>query len=779
MDAATVKVYDRHAADFASRYAQADVTALHRLLLRYLVPGSRVLEIGCGSGRDAAFLAGNGFAVTATDPSPAMLAAARAAVPGLALAARSGQHYPPAIRFVQAAFPLPAGEASPGEGFDAVTALAVAMHIPDLELFEFAFQVRGLLRAGGTFILSASTGRPGLDATGRDPQGRLFRERPADELRLLFERLGFRFVAQHDTTDGLGREPIRWFTLVLRLESTAGDRPVDQIETIINRDKKDATYKLALLRALCDIAQNQHQLARWHPDGTVSVPLGIVAEKWLYYYWPLIDTDEGLLIPQKRGLERRKPIAFRRDLTALARHFRGPGYRGLSDFHAAYQSEGLDPVARQLTDAVLNRIANTIVVGPVTFASQGDFSFVGHRTARQRCHTPEGVVSALGHIHFRADAWREMCLLGHWIGEAIILRWAELTHEISERQVPIAVVLERLLAHPQTERDVHASRELFKALSGLTCVWTNNALSPQRLNVDHVIPFSLWHNNDLWNLVPADGRVNNEKRDRLVARDLLTGSRDRIIACWQVQRSHMPRRFDVELSRTLLGRNQAEPQWEKPAFAALVEAVETLALQRGVERWEPGLAASARQQRRPAASAAPAPVRQDVSEEPGEVWPPAPLPYTELREGEPFYSALPLVAELAAGPLSAGFEAGTLDAWTEFEWVRIPAAVARPRRFVVRVTGDSMEPTLRAGDLVVFEYHRTLREAGRIVIVADFDPGTLAGECAVKRLRAEAGGLWIVSDNPTYPARKLAESAGRYPILGVAVWNLTQGRACK
>jgi phage repressor protein C with HTH and peptisase S24 domain len=156
-----------------------------------------------------------------------------------------------------------------------------------------------------------------------------------------------------------------------------------------------------------------------------------------------------------------------------------------------------------------------------------------------------------------------------------------------------------------------------------------------------------------------------------------------------------------------------------------------------------------------------------------------PLPFSCLSEGEPFRSALPLVANLAAGPLAAGFEAATLDAWTEFDWVRVPTEHARTARFVVRITGDSMEPTLSRGDLVVFEYHRTLREAGRIVIVADFQGGTETGEYAVKRLKAEADGLWIVSDNPAYPPQRLAGSLEDYPILGVGVRNLTQRCACR
>lgn len=221
MDAATVNVYDGHAAEFARRYAEADAAALQQLLLRYLTPGSRVLDIGCGSGRDAAFLAANGYRVTATDAAAAMLAVARPNAVRLASDVMPRLACPADVRLLQAAFPLPAGAALLAERFDAVVALAVVMHLPDRELFEFAFQVRSLLEKGGTLILSASTGRPGLDGSGRDDSGRLFRERPAGELRLLFERLGFRLVAEHDSADGLGRPLLRWVTLVLRLDAVA------------------------------------------------------------------------------------------------------------------------------------------------------------------------------------------------------------------------------------------------------------------------------------------------------------------------------------------------------------------------------------------------------------------------------------------------------------------------------------------------------------------------------------------------------------------------------
>lgn len=774
MDPRTVNAYDAQAAAFAARYASADVSAFHRLLLAHLPPAARVLEIGCGSGRDAAFLASHGFRVVATDPSAAMLAAFQSAIS-------------PNLQLACASFPLPPDHVLLADRFDAVVAMAVVMHIPDADLFEFAYQVRQMLAPGGTVILSTSEGRE-VDAESRDAQGRLFRERPPAELVLLFERLGFRLVHRDDNADGLGRSGLRWTTLVLRLDSATGTRPVDQIETIINRDRKTATYKLALLRALCDIAQTSHHHVRWHGGDTVSVPLGLVAERWLYAYWPILDAGIG----QMRG---RGAVAFKAAMQSLTEEFRPVG--GLDAFHSAFLRNELTPRQKSAVDATLNKIAATIVVGPVTHAGgalEEDvpfFTHVGRQTARGKCATTQGAIDHLGRIHFRAEVWRELCLVGHWIGEAILLRWAELTHEITGKAVPVATVLEKLLVRPETKRDVDLASSLYASFANLQCVWTGQALRPTGTDgkgfvVDHVIPFSLWHNNELWNLLPAAAKVNGEKSDRIVTRNTLRAAEERVIHDWQEVRRREPCRFDAEVSRTLLGRNAPESQWERPAFAALLDAVELVAIQRGVPRWEAIVAAPERvvesgtQELRkgrttpstravPAVSpcSIPSPNLQSLIQ--NHQSPSLPhLSLADLSDDEPFRLALPIVADLAAGPLAAGFAAGTLDAWSEFDWCRVPANLAGPRRFLVRITADSMEPTLHVGDLAVFEYHRTPRQDGQVVIVADTSDGDAV--CAVKRYRADASDHWhFTSDNPVRPGIDLDKNEVPYPILGTFV----------
>lgn len=56
---------------------------------------------------------------------------------------------------------------------------------------------------------------------------------------------------------------------------------------------------------------------------------------------------------------------------------------------------------------------------------------------------------------------------------------------------------------------------------------------------------------------------------------------------WETLKSAAEARFLVETERCLIRGWYDIDNWQVPAFAGLVENVESLALQRGLARWEP------------------------------------------------------------------------------------------------------------------------------------------------------------------------------------------------
>jgi len=742
MDADTLKAYEKHAGDLADKYESVEMDELHQLLLRYLPKSGELLEIGFGSGRETAFLAKHGYHITAVDSSRSMLNYAAAKHPEIAdsLSIKS--------------FPLNQDDPLLKRKFNGIICLAVLMHIPNHDLFEMAQQAGLLLKQGGTLILSFSTNRSDLYGN-HDDLGRLYIERPTEQIQLLFERLGFRLITLRKESDSLSRDLV-WHILVMEnATNSPGHRSVDQIESVISKDQKDATYKLALLRALCAIAQTEGQTVSWANDGFVEIPLGLIAEKWLFYYWPIValDRDDGkVVMPQKRGMEERMPIAFRKAMRTLIRAY---GDRGLNAIYSDYKSASVPGELGVLLDQAIRSIANTIVTGPVAYTGGGRhpyFGYVGGNKTRARCVDPRITCERLGRVRVPAEMWREMCLIGQWIGESLILRWAELTYEITDGRVSIQSVIDRLLEQPDPDRDVKLARDVYETATGLTCVWTDEPLCMD-WHVDHAVPFSVWHNNDLWNLFPCSRKANTQKSNKVVTIDLLHKRRENIIQCWELMHSNAEDRFSIEISRSLL-HDSGMSNWESRAFNGLVENVETVAIQRGCERWD-GLRCKEPRKRYKATNVSP-----------------RFLSYSEVEKFA-FSTALPYVGDLAAGQWQSGFFFASLDECRNAKWLVVSQKLGGKGRFIIKVDGDSMEPTFRRGDLLVFQYHRTPRQDGQVVIalLADTIDG-VEPQVAVKRIRQDRHNWRIISDNPAFPEQTLSKEQFPYPILGTYVGKI-------
>ena len=561
MDDQTASYYQAQAAGISARY-EAVASPVERYFAASFLPGCRVLDIGCGSGRDLARLKALGYDAYGIEPSSGLRAAAIAAHPELSGHISDGA--------------LPDTGQPFGGQFDGIVCSAVLMHVPYTELLDSVLAIRSLLADRGRLLLSLPASRGEDLVEDRDAGGRLFSPYSEGEISLLFERFGFKPIGRWCSDDSLGRQGTSWFTLLFELQGNSIQRPIDQIETILNRDRKEATYKLALIRALTEIATQEARAAAWLSDGTVGIPIDRIAERWLLYYWPILAARKT--IPQSKAeAAGGKPLKFRSALAALIHEFSGKGHDGgLTAWHLARASGRLSAHQQRLFQLAFRYIVDAIRSGPVKFSGGAlETGPVFSYDSKTR------------HVLMSSDLWREFSLLGHWIGDAVIVRWAALTQQLAHRQsISASDVIPMLLARPEVERVTRIARDVFDQHRVSECTWSGKRLTAAYA-VDHVIPFALWGNNDLWNLVPTDAKVNLNKSDKLPTSQLLVERRPAISQAWDTLRDQLPMVFDVQATHLLGEQLPAIGRWHDILFARLREAIEVTAAQRGVERWEP------------------------------------------------------------------------------------------------------------------------------------------------------------------------------------------------
>ena len=164
MDDATLRAYDSGAAAFAQDWHEQPPPAdLHAIVRRYFRPGPTA-DIGCGSGRDVAWLSANGFRAEGYDLSAGLLAQARARYPDVA--------------FHSAA--LPALDGIADTSFANVLCETVIMHLPRDDVAPAVRRLLAILTPGGVLYLSWRVTR-GSDL--RDGHGRLYGAFDADIVR--------------------------------------------------------------------------------------------------------------------------------------------------------------------------------------------------------------------------------------------------------------------------------------------------------------------------------------------------------------------------------------------------------------------------------------------------------------------------------------------------------------------------------------------------------------------------------------------------------------------
>ncbi|MBA2949576.1 class I SAM-dependent methyltransferase [Streptomyces himalayensis] len=187
--------YAQNAGRLGQRYGSVTFEEVHGGVLDLLPPvPARVVDIGAGTGRDAAALAARGYQVVAAEPVRELREVAQQ------------QHPSENVSWAEDSLP----ELSRlDETFDLALLSAVWMHLPLAERGRAMERLAALLAPAGLLVISLRRGDP--------PTDRVMFDVPAEDVVSLGERAGLRLVRLvEEGRDRLGRADVWWQTVVLR-----------------------------------------------------------------------------------------------------------------------------------------------------------------------------------------------------------------------------------------------------------------------------------------------------------------------------------------------------------------------------------------------------------------------------------------------------------------------------------------------------------------------------------------------------------------------------------
>jgi SAM-dependent methyltransferase len=196
-DIAGTAGYGAEAAKLAIQYESIKFEDVHRDVI-HLIPlkASHVLDIGAGSGRDAAALAKLGHQVVAVEPTPELRS--------------EGQrlHALATLEWVDDQLPMLHVMRGRRQRFDLILLTAVWMHLDASEREIAMFAIAELLDEGGLVIMSLRHGPV--------PVGRRMFDVSADETVALGMRAGLHKHHCSSREDMLGRADVSWSFVGLR-----------------------------------------------------------------------------------------------------------------------------------------------------------------------------------------------------------------------------------------------------------------------------------------------------------------------------------------------------------------------------------------------------------------------------------------------------------------------------------------------------------------------------------------------------------------------------------
>lgn len=198
--ASTDRFYEQHAVEYFERTVSAEMGHLYSRFLPLLPPKARILDAGCGSGRDLRYFSERGYQASGVDASAALVELARSHSNAPCLVGRLEE-----LEF--------------DHSFEAVWACASLLHIPRSMIADVLFRLHRAIARNGVIFASVQEGtgeRLTLD-------GRFFTFYQRKEFAHLVEAASFVLIDVWESEDVLqDSRQIRWINVLARRAETPG-----------------------------------------------------------------------------------------------------------------------------------------------------------------------------------------------------------------------------------------------------------------------------------------------------------------------------------------------------------------------------------------------------------------------------------------------------------------------------------------------------------------------------------------------------------------------------
>ncbi|MBN2147986.1 MAG: hypothetical protein JW726_11385 [Anaerolineales bacterium] len=319
------------------------------------------------------------------------------------------------------------------------------------------------------------------------------------------------------------------------------------IATILRHDRKVASYKIALIRSLNDLALGYAHLGE--NNAALAIPLRSLANFWIAYYWPFVSAAR----PIKQGIHPadKQDISFRPALTQLRQEWEkvidgnslpSDGFYLVGEFQSAHRRSNYPDALIAAYDRTIRDIVDAIQQ-PVRYAGPGQYSvFKPPKPWKDLQSTSPYIVCIPGTQPYErcivvdSELWTSFADLSLWIEALCIHEWSLFTENVSGLSRGSVYTL--LTDRPGNRRPLTWERNQVEILMMeghiFECPWTGKKLTTASYDLDHLLPLSAYPINELWNLVPANADFNrHKKRDRLPNPTTLQAAKPRLIKAYQ------------------------------------------------------------------------------------------------------------------------------------------------------------------------------------------------------------------------------------------------------